>query len=118
MNSSALRRKLLYSKVVYERPKPKGKSGLGARKRRPKLNLLTATLTALEFLEDALILTTVGELLSDYSERGVDPMVAKSTREAALRISRAGKAVVEARIAAQALRDDLERLFARERRLH
>lgn len=98
--------------------KPKGKGGLGAPKRRPKLNLFTTTLTALEFLDDAMILATVGELLSNYSERGVDPMVAKSTRGAARRIVRAGKAVAEARIAAQALKDDLERLFARERQLH
>lgn len=89
-----------------------------SRKRRPKLNLFAANLAALEFLDDAMILIAVGDLLDDYASRGVDPMVEASAREAALRVALAGKAVTEAKIAAQALNDELERLFAREQGLH
>jgi hypothetical protein len=89
-----------------------------SRKRRPKLNLFTTNLVGLEFLDDAMILITVGNLLEDYVSRGVDPTVEASAREAARRITRAGKAVAEAKIAAQALNDDMEKLFAREQGLH
>jgi hypothetical protein len=77
------------------------------------IQLTTMVFAALEYLKDAAMLISIGETMGDFADRGtiVDGELVAQTYETAFKIIMAGKAVVEAKMAADALNTALERQF-------
>lgn len=77
------------------------------------IQLMTMGFAALEYLKDAAMLISIGETMGDLADGGtiVDDDLATQTYETAFKIIMAGKAVVEAKMAADALNAALERQF-------